>query len=217
MPEAVETANGVHVAAARSAPRINRLYSGEEAPLNLSTAWRVLVKAWPFISEHRRLVILKCSLILIAVAFYLAGPWPLKIIIDNVIDGRPLTGWPAAILVPIVGTSRAELLVAVTVFMAFTLIVIGSSGDPPLALSTSVGGLGLDQAGATTDDANTGNSNWNGLFGYLETAVTIRLTQNINQSVRTAVYRRFLAAPLTLYGDQKIGDAVFRAMNDSAT
>jgi ABC-type multidrug transport system fused ATPase/permease subunit len=38
----------------------------------------------------------------------------------------------------------------------------------------------------------------------------------MNQGVRTAVYERFLRAPLGLYGDQKIGDAVFRAMHDSA-
>ncbi len=34
--------------------------------------------------------------------------------------------------------------------------------------------------------------------------------------MRSAIYRRFLRSPLGLYGDQKIGDAVFRVMNDSA-
>ena len=38
----------------------------------------------------------------------------------------------------------------------------------------------------------------------------------MNQDLRTAVYTRFLRSPLGLYGDQKIGDAVFRVMNDSA-
>src|SRR5208282_2305295 len=40
--------------------------------------------------------------------------------------------------------------------------------------------------------------------------------QRVNQDLRTAIYTRFLRSPLGLYGDQKIGDAVFRVMNDSA-
>ena len=76
---------------------------------------------------------------------------------------------------------------------------------------------GLDQAGVTANDANDGGSLWNGLFGYLESRVTIDLTQRMNQSLRTAVYERFLRSPLALYADQKIGDAVFRVMYDSAS
>ena len=76
---------------------------------------------------------------------------------------------------------------------------------------------GLDLAGLTANDANDGSSLWNGLFGYLEARVTIDLTQRMNQSLRTAVYERFLRSPLALYADQKIGDAVFRVMYDSAS
>src|SRR5260370_21801815 len=76
---------------------------------------------------------------------------------------------------------------------------------------------GLAQAGITAHDANEGGSLWNGLFGYLESRVTIDLTQQMNQSLRTAIYERFLRSPLALYADQKIGDAVFRVMYDSAS
>ncbi len=196
-------------------PRQMPLYGSEAAPLSVGEALRVLKKSWPFIAEQRRLVMLKCSLIVVALVFLLLGPWPLKIIIDNVIDGHPLTGAPAAILLPLVGPDRWALLTAVMVFLVFTLIVIGAAGEQPIGLNTDVGGKGLDQAGSTGNGANDGDSIWNGLFGYLETAITIDLTQRLNQSVRTAVYDRLLAAPLTVYSDQKIGDAVFRAMNDS--
>jgi ABC-type multidrug transport system fused ATPase/permease subunit len=197
--------------------RANRLYASEERRLTARDAWHIMVKSWPFISAQRRLVALKCGIIFISLAFYLAGPWPMKIIIDNVIDRHPLTGVPATILLPIVGTNLSALLVAVSLFMLFTVIFLGAVGDAPTRLDTSVGAGGLDQAGSTANDANGGGSEWNGLFGYLETAITIDLTQRVNQSVRTAVYDRFLAAPLGLYADQKIGDAVFRAMNDSAS
>ena len=195
--------------------RPTRLYRDETAPLSAAEAWRVLKKSWPFIAEHRRLVTLKCSIIAFALVFYLLGPWPMKIIIDNVIDGHPLTGLPAAILLPIVGPGRWSLLTAVIVFLGFTLVLIGAAGEQPTGLDTEVGGGSLDQAGSTGNGANGGGSDWNGLFGYLETAITIDLTQRVNQSVRTAVYDRFLGAPLAVYNDQKIGDAVFRAMNDS--
>ncbi len=197
--------------------RINLLYSGEQAPLGIREAWRLLVKSWPFISRHRRLVAIKCGLVLVSLTFFLMTPWPLKIVIDNVIDGHPLTGIPAAVLTPIVGADRASMLAVVTLFLLAAMILIGMIGDNAQGLGTRVDSGGLDQAGATADEANEGGSLWNGLFGYLETRVTIDLTQRMNQSVRTAIYERFLRSPLALYADQKIGDAVFRVMYDSAS
>jgi ABC-type multidrug transport system fused ATPase/permease subunit len=213
-----ESRNGVSSRAASSAKasREAHLYSAEGQGLSAREAWETLRKSWPFISEERRLVLQKCGLIIFSLVFYLISPWPMKIVIDNVIDRHPLTGIPADILLPLVGTNRAALLAVVCLYLLVTLIVIGVAGEPPRALSTGVGGPGLDQAGSTMNDSNAGESNWNGLFGYFETAITIDLTQRINQAVRTAVYDRFLAAPLGLYADQKIGDAVFRAMHDSA-
>ena len=200
----------------QSASGDRKLYGAERAHLGFRHAWRVLVRSWPFISQHRQLVTLKLALIIGSLVFYLVMPWPMKILIDTVIDGHRLTGIPAAIIVPLVGYSRSAILVAITLFLFATLILIGGAGEPVERLGTAVGGAGLDQAGSTMNDSNFGHSNWNGLFGYYETQITIDLTQRINQGVRTAVYERFLRAPLGLYGDQKIGDAVFRAMHDSA-
>jgi ABC-type multidrug transport system fused ATPase/permease subunit len=208
----------VALAASGGNERINLLYSSEETPLSIGEAWRLLVKSWPFVSRHRRLVAIKCALVFVSLTFFLMTPWPLKIIIDNVIDGHPLTGIPAAILTPIAGTDRASMLAAVTLFLLAAVILIGMVGDRAEELGTRVDSRGLDQAGgATADEANEGGSLWNGLFGYLENVVTIDLTQRMNQSVRTAIYERFLRSPLALYADQKIGDAVFRVMYDSAS
>jgi ATP-binding cassette subfamily B protein len=198
-------------------PRANLLYASERAPLTFREAWRVLVKSWPFISRHRRLVAIKCALVFISLTFFLMTPWPLKIVIDNVIDRHPLTGIPGALLTPIVGTSRSALLLVVVIFLAVAVILIGMVAGDAQSLDTDVASGGLDQAGLTANDANDGDSLWSGLFGYLETRVTIELTQRMNQSLRTAVYERFLRSPLALYSDQKIGDAVFRVMYDSAS
>ena len=197
--------------------RANRLYADEQAPLTVREAWRVLVKTWPFISRYRRLVTIKCTLVFVSLTFFLMTPWPLKIVIDNVIDGHPLTGLPGAILSPFVGNSRTGLLVAVTAFLGLAVLLIGMIHGDAQSLGTNVNSGGLDQAGITANDANEGGSLWNGLFGYLEAYVTIDLTQRMNQSLRTAIYERFLRSPLSLYADQKIGDAVFRVMYDSAS
>src|ERR1700688_2067258 len=197
--------------------RANLLYAGEQAPLTWHEAWRVLVKSWPFVSRYRRLVAIKCVLVFVSLTFYLMTPWPLKIVIDNVIDGHPLTGIPSAILIPMLGASRSGLLIAVSVFLVLTVILIGMIHGDAQPLGTNVNSGGLDQAGITANDANDGGSLWNGLFGYLESRVTIELTQRMNQSLRTAIYERFLRSPLALYADQKIGDAVFRVMYDSAS
>jgi len=197
--------------------RENLLYASEQAPLTWREAWRILVKSWPFVSRYRRLVAIKCVLVFVSLTFYLMTPWPLKIVIDNVIDGRPLTGVPSVILTPMVGDNRTALLVAVSLFLVLTVILIGMVDGEAQALGTNVNSGGLDQAGITANDANDGNSLWNGLFGYLESRITIDLTQRMNQSLRTAIYERFLRSPLALYADQKIGDAVFRVMYDSAS
>ena len=115
--------------------RANLLYAGEQAQLDWREAWRVLVKSWPFISRHRGLVAIKCALVFVSLTFFLMTPWPLKIVIDNVIDGHPLTGIPGAILTPLVGTSRSGLLFAVTIFLALAVILIGMVAENASSIS----------------------------------------------------------------------------------
>ncbi len=197
-------------------PRLRKLYAAEDKPLTPREAFSLVVRSWRFIREHRRLVAMKCALAFSSLVFFLLSPWPVKIVIDNVIDGHPLTGVPKAVLTPLVGDNRALLLAVLTGFLVVTAILIGLAGNQPVGLGTAVASGGLDQAGFTANEANDGWSLWSGLFGLLEVFVTLDLTQRINQGVRVAIYERFLRSPLGLFGDQKIGDAVFRVMNDSA-
>ena len=196
--------------------RARDIYATEHGSLSFREALRLLVKGWPFFAAHRRLVLLKSAIAVSSMLLLLITPWPMKIIIDNVIDARPLTGIPGRILLPLVGTDRIALLTLVVAFLIVTVILTGISGDDTQAVDTEVGSGGLDQAGASGGAANNGWSLWNGLLGLLETWVTLDLSQRVNQDLRTAIYTRFLRSPIALYGDQKIGDAVFRVMNDSA-
>ncbi len=196
--------------------RARDIYATERGSLSFREALRLLVKGWPFFAAHRRLVAVKSAIAISSMLLFLITPWPMKIIIDNVIDAHPLSGIPRRILLPIVGTDRIALLSVLVTFLIITVILTGISGDDPHPVDTEVGSGGLDQAGASGGAANNGWSLWNGLLGLIETWVTLDLSQRVNQDLRTAIYTRFLRSPLGLYGDQKIGDAVFRVMNDSA-
>src|SRR5216683_3719102 len=143
-------------------------------------------------------------------------PWPLKIIIDNVINGRPLQGMAHRLLFPLVGDDRFRLLAVVVGLLFLGALLVGTVGDNPEDLDADVASDGLDQAGLTANQANNGWSLFSGLLGLLEVWVTLDLTQRLNQTVRTALYERFLHSPLRVFTDQKIGDAVFRVMHDSA-
>ena len=210
-PQAVNGAIGAPVDA-----RANLLYADEQRPLTPREVWRLFVRSWRFIHEHRRLVWAKALLATVSLTFFLATPWPLKIVIDNVLDKRPLTGIPRALIQPLAGSDPAQILAVMMIFLFIAVILVGMVADRAVDLGTGVQSGGLDQAGFTQNDANEGRSLWNGLFGYVETRITIDLTQRVTQSVRTAVYRAFMTSPLGLYSDQKIGDAVFRVMHDSA-
>jgi ATP-binding cassette subfamily B protein/subfamily B ATP-binding cassette protein MsbA len=65
-----------------------------------------------FLRPHRRRVALLVALLLVEVGLGALQPWPLKIVVDYVLDGRPLpdpvAGWIAS-----AGVSRLELLVLV--------------------------------------------------------------------------------------------------------
>jgi ATP-binding cassette subfamily B protein len=201
---------------ATSDSRAGHLYLEEQHPLSAREALRLLARSWRFIRPHRRLAALKFLLALASLPIFLFVPWPLKIIIDNVINGRPLEGVPRRLLFPLVGDDRLLLLAVVAGILFLGALMVGMVGDRPRNLDAHVASGGLDQAGMTANQANNGWSLFGGLLGLLEVWVTLVLTQRLNQTVRTTIYDRFLHSPLRLFADQKIGDAVFRVMYDSA-
>jgi ABC-type multidrug transport system fused ATPase/permease subunit len=197
-------------------PRADYLYLDEQYSLSAREALRLLAKSWRFIHPHRRLVALKFLLALVSLPIFLFIPWPLKIIIDNVINGRPLQGVVRSLLFPLAGNNRLRLLAVIIGVLFLSALLVGTVGDRPEDLDADVASGGLDQAGSTTNQANNGWSLFSGLLGLAEVWVTLVLTQRLNQTIRTTVYERFLHSPLRLFADQKIGDAVFRVMYDSA-
>jgi ATP-binding cassette, subfamily B, bacterial len=196
--------------------RSGLLYFDEQQSLTPREVVRLLARSWRFISPHRNLIGLKFLLALGSLPIFLLMPWPYKIIIDNVINRRPLEGVPRRLLFPLVGYDRLQLLTLVIGCLSAGAFLIGMVGSHLESLDADVHSGGLDQAALTSNQTNNGWSRLGGVLGLLEVWVTLVLTQRLNQTVRTAVYQRFLHSPLQLFADQKIGDAVFRVMYDTA-
>ncbi len=65
--------------------------------------WKILPKALPYLRPYRKLVVVSLILTVTGAAVGLAGPWPLAIVIDDVILGGAPGAAPPGILQPLFG------------------------------------------------------------------------------------------------------------------
>ncbi len=75
---------------------------------------------------RRNLVVILAST-LVSMAMSLATPWPLKIILDNVVASHPPPGWIAWLLPMVGGTSKTHIAAAAGVVTVFIALVSGAA------------------------------------------------------------------------------------------
>ncbi len=86
--------------------------------------WKILPRARPYLAPYRRTLILVLVLTVIAAIFGLAEPWPLAVILNEVLKGEHTTG----IVRDIFGSNPETAVVLVTMVLArFLIIVIGNA------------------------------------------------------------------------------------------
>jgi ABC-type multidrug transport system fused ATPase/permease subunit len=150
-------------------------------------------------------------------------PWPVKIVIDNVILGMPIgegTVFPPYFM-PFVsfleGRSPIEIMAWVLLLGASWIILFGAFGSGGGASDQTDGFLaeGHDTATTTENEANEGSSKVAGLMGMLEYRINLRLTQSLNHLMRAQLFERINHLPMRLLNDQHIGDSVYRMMYDT--
>jgi ATP-binding cassette, subfamily B, bacterial len=91
----------------------------------------VLRTFWRFrrgLRPYRPALVTGSLLVLLVAALNIAAPWPLKVIVDNVIRGKPLEHGPGEILRDIAGSDPQRLLVA-SVLALFTIVVVTALAD----------------------------------------------------------------------------------------
>ena len=148
-------------------------------------------------------------------------PWPAKMLVDNVILGRPVaeaTNYPPywqPVLDAMTGMSSLEVL--------FWLAMMGLAGV--LLLGSYITGYrdeveaglaqGHDYATQTENKIHGGHSTFGGLWGYVEFKLNTRLSQALNHTLRAQLFSRIGALSMTQLEDQRIGDSVYRVMYDA--
>ncbi len=166
----------------------------------------------------------KLGFVIVSLVPFLLLPWPVKIVIDHVVETNPIghtvTPYPffvAPLLAPLTGAPPGTILLWTIAAQALLLLLIGAIGagaNENDRMDAYLAG-GQDIATRTENQANAGFSLAGGLLGYLDFRWTIRLTQDLNHHYRSRLFERIHALPMTAFDDERIGDAVYRVMYDT--
>ncbi|CAG0955569.1 Putative multidrug export ATP-binding/permease protein [Myxococcaceae bacterium] len=184
----------------------------------------LLRRAIRYVRPLRGRFAVKLALLCVSLLPFLLLPWPVKIVIDHVIEAAPIgqtvTPYPFFVkpfLEPLAGASPEMVLLATIAAQAVLLLLIGAIGAAANENDRIDGYLagGQDVATRTENQANAGFSLAGGLLGYFDFRWTIRLTQDLNHHYRSRLFERIHALPMTAFDDERIGDAVFRVMYDT--
>ncbi len=192
--------------------------------LSESETLQLFARALRYVAPFRWRFAGKLGLTLVSLAPRLLLPWPVKLIIDHVIDQDPiaaaLPGYPGFVqllLAPLRDVSPLEILLWLLAAQALLVLAIGAIGSTAAEVDRTEGTLssGRDTATTTENEANFGHSFAGGLLGFFEFRFTLRLTQALNHFYRSRVFERIQALPMRAFDDARIGDAVYRLMYDT--
>ena len=196
----------------------------EQSDIGADTAITVIRRSLRFVWPFRWQFSVKFGLLLLGILPGLLLPWPIKILIDNVIEKRPidepLVPYPEFIqpfMDLLVGLSTSEILWAVLGAQVVLLFFSGSFGTSGNEQDGTDAGLaqGYDTATRSENEANEGWSFSGGILGIFDYCWTLRLTQAFNHYYRSRLFQRIQTLPMTAFDDERIGDAVYRVMYDT--
>jgi ABC-type multidrug transport system fused ATPase/permease subunit len=186
----------------------------------------VLTRALRYLAPFRFRFGVKLAVFLVTFLPLLLLPWPVKIVIDHVIEGIPLdearVPYPF-FMEPFVrfleGASRGEILLWVAAAQLVLVVLVGAFGTDARERDEADAWLasGHDEATRTENDANAGFSFAGGILGLFDFRWTLRLTQDLNHHYRSRLFERIQSLPMTAFDDERIGDAIFRVMYDTTS
>lgn len=184
----------------------------------------IFVRALRYVGPLRERFAVKGALTLASLLPLIFFPWPLKILIDNVVLGEPIgdesshyPGFVDPLLSLLRGDSPQEIAwILAGVFFVLMILVGGfSTSGPERDIAHGTLASGQDTATRTENEANTAWSYASGLFGIFEYRWTLRLSQALNHHYRSSLFERIQSLPMTSFDDERIGDAIYRVMYDT--
>ncbi len=185
---------------------------------------KLLGRAFAYVAPAKGLFALKGLLLFASLLPLLLLPWPVKLVVDHVIEGIPLGAQPipypsflAALLAPLASASREEILLACVLGQLALALLVGAVGMSATERSQADSRLagGFDRASRSENEANEGESYASGLVGLADALFTIRLTQRLNHHYRSRAFARLERLPLRAFDDESVGDALFRVLYDT--
>ena len=198
------------------------LESGGARPLTNREAVRLVARAFGYLRPERRRIAIKIVFTIVSLLPIVFLPWPIKILIDHVIEGRSFDDTPAGYpffvrpaIALLDGGSAIAIASMVFIVFAVLLVLVGAWSTTGRDQTFASLAQGSDIATRTENEANSGWSYAGGLLGYLDYRWTLRLSHRINHRFRSDLFGRIQCMPMTTLDDQRIGDAVYRVMYDT--
>ena len=193
-----------------------------DTDLNFRDTCRVIGRAMTYIKHFPYRFAAKFVLFAMSLMTPLVLPWPIKIVIDNVILAKAVApdAFPAYFR-PFVsfldGRTPFEMMVWVLCLGVAMVLLIGGFGSTGGSNDQTDAGMaqGHDKATQTENEANAAYSKFAGLVGFIEFRLQLRLSQALNHLLRSQLFERIQTLPLPLLNDQKIGDSLYRVMYDT--
>ena len=186
---------------------------------NFRETLRLVVRAISYIPYFWGRFVAKFLLMWLSLLSPLILPWPLKIVVDNVVLGTPTD--PNAFPVyfaPFVrfldGMGPAEMMLWVIGLGAVLVIAFGAFGTATDFTEAQLE-EGHDTATQTENEANAAYSKFAGIVGFVEFRLQLRLSQALNHLLRSQLFERIQALPMRVLNDQRIGDSLYRVMYDT--
>jgi ABC-type multidrug transport system fused ATPase/permease subunit len=185
---------------------------------------RLLRRALRYAGPFRTRFAVKLGLGLLSLVPLMLLPWPVKLLVDQVIKdipvGESLIPYPffiESIARALEGRPAGELVAWAIGSQLLLLFAVGRIGTSSRETDEADAYLssGHDTATRTENEANAGFSLAGGLLGYLDFRWTIRLTQSLNHHYRSRLFERIQSLPMSAFDDESIGDAVYRVMYDT--
>lgn len=195
----------------------------QEMRITSRETFALLGRSLKFVWPYRRQIAVKLGLTLLGLSVVLFLPWPIKILIDHVVEGLPVGSSPTpyppyvAWFVDLLhGLTPLEIVWAIIGVCVVGIVLIGGFGGG-VARDNASGGLaeGLDTATQSENQANASGSRVSGLLGLYEFRYQLRITHRINHALRTLLFGRVMAWPMVRFADASVGDAVYRTMYDT--
>ena len=192
-----------------------------DTDLSLIQTFAMIGRSLGLLTKVKKLFAYKVVFATVALLPAIVLPWLLKIVVDQVILQQPID---EAVRFPpflnpflnfIDGMTPSDIMISLTILFLVLLVFFGMRAMPSIQTERDGIPAGHDAATQSEQALSTGGSQTSGLWGLLETLLTIRMTQRLANSLRTSLKGRLTRLDRTTLDDQRTGDSVHRVMYDA--